>query len=225
MTQDDIKQMLASAVHFGHKTQKWNPKMRKYIYGAKNGIHIFDLFKTKEALEKATEFLNQAVKSGKKVLIVCTKPQAAKLVEDLGESTGMPYVNNKWMGGLLTNFGTMKLRIKYYQKLRKEAQEGGFEKYTKKEASDLRKTIEKLESALGGVKDMENLPDVVLVLDAVRDRIAIKEANKLKITVVGITDSNADPDGVKYPIPGNDDAIKSLTYLVGKIKLSMSVKK
>lgn len=221
MPKDDIKEMLEAAVHFGHKTQKWNPNMKKFIYGAKNGIHIFDLFKTQEALKEATAYLNESVKTGKKVMIVCTKPQAAALVEDLGVSTNMPYVSRKWMGGLLTNFSTMKLRIKYYQKLRKEEKDGEFTKYTKKEAAGLKKDMAKLENALGGVRDMEKLPDVVFVADAVRDRIAVNEANKLNIPVVAIVDSNANPIGISYPIPGNDDAIKSLTYFLGKVKLSM----
>lgn len=221
MPKDDVKDMLEAAVHFGHKTQKWNPNMKKYIYGSKNGIHIFDLYKTMEMLEKATAYLNESVKTGKKVLIVCTKPQASTIIEDLGKDTNMPYVSKKWMGGLLTNFSTMKQRIKYYQKLFKEEKEGEFSKYTKKEAAQLKKTIAKLENALGGVRDMDKLPDVVFVGDAVRDRIAINEANKLKIPVVAIVDTNADPTGVDYPIPGNDDAIKSLTYLLGKVKISM----
>jgi small subunit ribosomal protein S2 len=221
MQNSDVKDMLEAAVHFGHKTQKWNPKMRKFIYGSKNGIHIFDLYKTKDALEKATSYLNQAAKTGKKVLLVGTKPQAGKIIESIGEKSGMPYVSNKWMGGLLTNFSTMKQRIKYYQKLKKEEQEGEFSKYTKKEGAFLKKTIAKLEEALGGVRNMDNLPDIVFVADSVRDRIAIKEANKLKIPVVAIVDSNSDPSGVLHPIPGNDDAIKSIQYLLSKIETSL----
>jgi small subunit ribosomal protein S2 len=218
MTQYDLKEMLESAVHFGHKTQKWNPKMRRYLYGAKNGIHIFDLQKTQESLQKAVDFLQHNAASGKVILMVSTKPQASHLITDAARETKQPFVVNKWMGGLLTNFSTMKQRIRYFKKLRDEEKTGEFEKYTKKEASELRKTIEKLEMTLGGVRDLERLPDVVFVADAVRDRIAIKEANKMKVPVVAIVDSNADPDGIAYPIPGNDDAIKSLTYLIQAVK-------
>jgi small subunit ribosomal protein S2 len=218
MSQFNLKDMLESAVHFGHKTQKWNPKMKRYLYGEKNGIHIFDLQKTCDALEKSVEFLKHSAASGKRILLVSTKPQAAHLIIDTANATKMPYVVHKWMGGLLTNFSTMKQRIRYFRSLLEQEKTGEFEKYTKKEASELRKVIVKLEDALGGVRDMDRLPDVVFVADAVRDRIVIKEANKMKIPVVAIVDSNADPDGVAYPIPGNDDALKSLTYLINAVK-------
>lgn len=218
MPQNDLKDMLESAVHFGHKTQKWNPKMKKFIYGARNGIHVFDLSKTKDCLDKAMEFVKLNAGTGKKILLVSTKPQAAALIKETAEAAKMPYVIHKWMGGLLTNFSTMKQRIKYFRSLIDQEKSGELEKYTKKEASTLKKAIIKLESSLGGVKDLDRLPDVVFVADAVRDRIVINEANKLKIPVIAIVDSNADPDGVAYPIPANDDAIKSLTYLINKVK-------
>ncbi len=221
MSQVSLQELMDSAVHFGHKTQKWNPKMKGYLYGARNGVHIFDLAKTKAALEKALEFLTKTAESGKTILFVSTKAQAAHLIIETAEATKMPYVVHKWMGGLLTNFGTIKVRIRYFKTLREQEKTGGFEKYTKKEASKLRKDIVKLESALGGVRDLDKLPDVVFVADVVRDRIVVNEAVKLGLTVVGITDSNADPDGVTYPIPGNDDAIKSLTYLIGKVKAAI----
>lgn len=218
MVQYDMKEMLEAAVHFGHKTQKWNPKMRRYLYGARNGIHVFDLQKTKDCLEKAVEYLKHEAASGKTILMISTKPHATQLVVDAANATGMPYVVHKWMGGLLTNWTTMKQRIRYYKTLKEQEKNGEFEKYTKKEASDLRKTINKLETALGGVSSLERMPDAVFVADALRDRIAIKEANKMKVPVVAICDSNSDPDGIAYPIPGNDDAIKSLTYLINAVK-------
>jgi len=221
MPKYDLKEMLEAAVHFGHKTQKWNPKMRKYIYGSKNGVHIFDLQKTQECLLKALDFLKMNVANGKTVLMVSTKPQAAQMIVDAANAVKMPYVVHKWMGGLLTNWVTMRQRIRYYKSLKEQEKTGGFEKYTKKEASNLRKTIDKLETALGGVSSLEKLPDVIFVADAVRDRIAIKEANKMKIPVVAIVDSNADPDGVAYPIPGNDDAVKALSYLINAVKEAM----
>ena len=218
MAQNDLQEMLDSAVHFGHKTQKWNPKMKKYIYGARNGIHIFDLAKTKNCLDKATEFLKLSSASGKKILMVSTKPQAAMLIQEMAETTKMPYVIHKWMGGLLTNFSTMKQRIKYFRNLIEQEKSGELEKYTKKEASVLKKARVKLDATLGGVRDLDRLPDALFIADVVRDRIVVDEAIKLKIPIVGIVDSNSDPDGITYPIPGNDDAIKSLTYLINKVK-------
>lgn len=214
----NLQEMLDAAVHFGHKTQKWNPKMRPYIYGDKNGVHLFDLTKTEECLAKALDYLQQAAASGKTILLVSTKPQAAALLTETARATHMPFVVHKWLSGLLTNFGTMKHRIRYLRKLSDEEKNGEFSKYTKKEAAQLKKVLYKLETALGGVRDLEKLPDILFVADTVRDRIVVQEANKLKIPVVGICDSNADPDGVLFPIPGNDDAIKSLTYLITKVK-------
>jgi small subunit ribosomal protein S2 len=192
--------------------------MRRYLYGEKNGIHVFDLQKTQECLSKAVEFIKHESASGKNILLVSTKPQADHLITDMANTTKMPYVVHKWLGGLLTNFSTMKQRIRYFRSLVDQEKSGEFGKYTKKEASGLKKTIEKLESALGGVRDLDRLPDIVFVADAVRDRIAIREANKMKIPVVAIVDSNGDPDGIAYPIPGNDDAVKSLTYLITAVK-------
>lgn len=214
----DIKEMLDAAVHFGHKTQKWNPKMKKYLFTVRNGVHIFNLEKSKECLEKAIEFAKRSAANGKNILFVSTKPQAAALLSEAATECRMPFVVQKWMGGLLTNFSTIKQRIKYFKSLRDQEKNGEFEKYTKKEASELRKTIEKLEAALGGVRELDALPDAVFVADVVRDRIAVKEANKMKIPVIGIVDTNGDPDGVNYPIPGNDDAVKSLSYLIEKVK-------
>lgn len=221
MAQQDIQALLDAAVHFGHKTQKWNPKMKRFLHGARNGIHIFDLQKTQEYLEKALEYLKNSASTGKVVLFVSTKPQAASMVVEAALATKMPYVVHKWMPGLLTNFSTMKQRIRYYKKLRDEEKSGEFEKYTKKEVSQFKKEILKLEEALGGVRDLDRLPDVVFLADVLRDRIVVKEANKMKIPVVGIVDSNADPDGVFKVIPGNDDAVKSLSHLIGKVQRAL----
>lgn len=218
MQKNLLKEMLDSAVHFGHKTQKWNPKMKKYLYGSRNGIHVFDLEKTAECLEKALEFLKLSAASGKNILFVSTKPQAAHLIKEAAEATKMPYVIHKWLGGLLTNFSTMRTRIRYFRTLKEEEKTGGFSKYTKKEASQLRKKIEKLEAALGGVRELEKLPDIIFLADVVRDKIVVKEAKKMKITVVAIVDSNGDPNNIAYPIPANDDAMKSLSYLIHKVE-------
>lgn len=212
-----MREMLANAVHFGHKNSKWNPKVAPYIFTTKNGVHIFDLNKTYNGLMDACEFLTNAAAAGKIVLFVSTKQQSTELLKQEAEKCGMPYVTKKWIPGLLTNFKTIRTRVKYLLKLQEEKETGEFEKYTKKEASNFNKEIEKLENALGGVVNLERMPDVVFVLDVCRDNIAIKEAQKMGVKVVAVVDSNANPDGIDYVIPGNDDAIKSINYLVSKL--------
>ena len=216
-----MREMLANAVHFGHRTAKWNPKMAPYLYEKRNGVHIFDLNKTYQGLTSAMEFLEAATAQGKTVLFVSTKPQATRLLKEEAEKCGMPYVISKWIPGLLTNFKTIRSRVKYLLDLKAQKETGEFEKYTKKEASELNKQIEKLEKALGGVASLERVPDIVFVLDCVRDRIAVQEAIKVKTTVVAIVDSNADPDGIAYVIPGNDDAIKSIQFLLSNLSMAV----
>ncbi len=218
MSQAELKEMLAAAVHFGHQTHKWNPKMKTYLYGARDGIHIFDLQKTFDMQETALAFLQKTVEEGKTVLFVSTKQQSATLVEGVAKKCNMPYVTYKWIGGLLTNFSTVKKRIKYFIELTEKKENGEFEKYTKKEVSKFTKELEKLQTAFGGLKGMKKKPHVLFVVDSVRDNIAVKEANKLNIPVVAIADSNADPDEIDYPIPGNDDAVKSLKYFLSKVE-------
>lgn len=212
-----IEAMLAAACHFGHKVSKWNAKMRPYLYTKTDGIHIFDLAKTYDCLMKALEFLRETVTKGKTVLLVSTKLQAARLIEDAAQKCGVPYVTRKWMPGLLTNFETLRKRIKYFCDLKEQKAKGEWEKYTKKERLELQRILTKLEDAFSGVENMTHLPDVVLVLDAVRDILALRESRRLRIATVGICDSNADPDLLTYPIPGNDDAIKSLKYFIERI--------
>jgi len=218
MQKDEIKKMFDNAVHIGHRTQKWNPRMKRYIYGERNGIHIINLEKTYEMLEKALNFLSKAVSEGKTVLFVSTKPQSVKLIEELAKECHMPYVVSKWIPGLLTNFSTVKSRIKYLADLKRQEETGEINKYTKKEISKLKKVVDKLQIALGGVQNMTARPDVVFVVDALRDKIVVKEAKRMKIPVVGIVDTNTDPTNLTYPIPGNDDAIKSLTYFLDTVK-------
>lgn len=218
MQVDEIKKMFECAVHIGHRTQKWNPRMKKYIYGERHGIHVINLEKTQECLEKALAFLAKNVAEGKVILFVSTKPQSVKLLEEAAKDCHTPYVVSKWIPGLITNFSTLKTRIKYLADLKSQEESGGFDKYTKKEASKLKKIIDKLQISLGGVQNLTARPDVVFVLDALRDRIVVKEAKRVRIPVVGIVDTNADPTIVTYPIPGNDDALKSLTYFIEKIK-------
>ncbi|MFA6991990.1 MAG: 30S ribosomal protein S2 [Candidatus Gracilibacteria bacterium] len=218
MQKQDLKEMFDNAVHIGHRTHKWNPKMKKFIYGEVNGIHVIDLEKTAECLEKALDFLERLSKEGKKVLFVSTKPQSIKLIEDTAKTVKMPYVVTKWIPGLLTNFATIKTRIKYLTDLKEQERSGDFAKYTKKEASKLKKVIDKLQAALGGVENMTAMPDALFLVDSCRDAIVVKEGRKIHIPVVSIVDTNADPSVISYPIPANDDAIKSLAYIMNKVK-------
>jgi len=225
MSDISLKEMAASAVHFGHPTHKWNPKMKPYLYGSRYGIHIFDLKKTAERLVKALEFLSDSVRQNKEILFVGTKQQCRKLLKEIKESTGMPIVTDKWIPGLLTNFKTIKERINYFKKLKEDDSKGELSKYTKKEQSKLRKKIQDLSTSLSGVENMQGTPDVIFVADICRDNIAVKEARRLKIPVVAIVDSNSDPDIVDYVIPANDDAIKSLSYILSLVKEAVNQKK
>lgn len=209
--------MLANAVHFGQKSSRWNPKMAPYLHGKRNGVHIFDLNKTYEGLQAATKYLEEVCAQGKTVLMVSTKQQSTTMIKEVAQKCGMPYVDAKWIPGLLTNFKTVRTRVNYLKKLKEEEANGDFSKYTKKEGLKLKKEIVKLEAALGGVADLEKKPDVVFILDIVRDYIAVKEAQKIGATVVAVADSNGNPDGIEYLIPGNDDAIKSIAYLLGHV--------
>jgi len=224
MSDISLKEMVLHAVHFGHPTQKWNPKMRPYLYGKRNGIHIFDLHKTAEGLSKALDFLANAARAGKKILFVGTKPQCHNLLDDIRKGTRMPVVNDKWIPGLITNYKTIKKRIDYFKKLKEDDKTGGLEKFTKKEQVKLRKKIQDLSASLSGVEDMQDLPDVLFVADIVKDKLAVLEARKMRIPVVAIVDSNADPDLADFVIPANDDAIKSLEYILGFVKEALGSK-
>jgi small subunit ribosomal protein S2 len=215
VTVDDLKN---NAVHFGHKTSRWNPKMKRFLYGKAAGVHIFDLEKTLIHLNELLEFLKGVVQKGQTVLLVSTKPQTATIIQELAQKTNNPYVTAKWFGGTLTNFDTMKERIRYYKNLVEEEETGGLEKYTKKEVAKKSKEVVKLAAGLGGISNMRRLPDVVFVIDSKRDKIAVTEARKLKIPVVGFCDSNADPDLLDVFVPANDDALKSLNFLMGLVE-------
>lgn len=212
-----LEEMLAAAVHFGHKVSKWNPKMREYIYTKREGVHIFDLTKTYESLMRALNFLTEKASEGKTILIVSTKLQATKLVAEAALKTGCPSVTQKWMPGLLTNFETIRRRIKYFRDLKQAKDSGEWDKYTKRERLDLSRALKKLEDAFSGVENMLRLPDAVVVFDAIHDELVLREAKRLKIPTIGICDSNADPDLLAFPIPGNDDAIKSLKFFVDQV--------
>lgn len=218
MSDISLKEMAAHAVHYGHPTFKWNPKMKPYIFGNRFGIHIFDLHKTAACLQEALGFLSESAQRGKQILFVGTKQQCRKILQDIKTETGMPIVTDKWIPGLLTNFKTIKGRIDYFKKIKDDDSKGNLGKYTKKEQVKLRKKIQDLSISLSGVENMTSVPDVIFVTDIVRDIISVKEAKRLRIPVVAIVDSNADPDLADYVIPANDDAIKSLNYILAMVK-------
>lgn len=216
------KQLLDSACHFGHRKEKWNPKMQPFLFGIRRGIHIFDLEKTHKALDKTIAELKSLQKSGKTILFVSTKLQALAPIERVSKTLGQPVVTKKWVPGLLTNWSTIKNRIKYYLDLQLSFRTGEVEKYTKKEQVGLRKELQKLDAGFSGVSSMKGLPDAVFVVDAVRDHVAVLEAKKLRIPVYGICDSNADPDNFKIFIPANDDAVKSIEMILFTVEKELS---
>jgi len=205
-----VKQLLESGVHFGHQTQRWNPKMKKYIFGERNGIYIINLELTLACLEKALQFLKQVSLEGKSVLFVGTKKQAQEPLKASAEACGMPYVNQRWLGGMLTNFETIRKSIKKLESIDQMEKDGSFQFITKKEIGSLKKEREKLIKNLSGVREMRKVPGAVFVIDSELEKIAIAEAKKLGIPVVAVLDTNGNPDGIDYPLPGNDDAIKAI---------------
>lgn len=212
------KELANAAAHFGHRKEKWNPKMKSFLYTVRKGVHVFDLEKTRKGLEQVCAHLKKLQVEGKTILFVSTKQQSIPFVEHLGEVLNQPMVTKKWIPGLLTNWGTLKRRLKYYLDLQRSFQTGEVEKYTKKEQTELRKKLAKLDTALGGVAKMNGLPDAVFVLDAVRDRVAVLEAAKLNIPLFGVCDSIADPDLFTSFVPANDDAVKSIAIILGAIE-------
>ena len=204
-----MKQLLEAGVHFGHQTRRWNPKMRRFIFGERNGIYIIDLEKTVNGIERAYAFVRSTVASGGSVLFIGTKKQAQEPIEQQAKRVGMPYVNNRWLGGMLTNFSTMSKRLARLREIEAMETTGVFEVLPKKEVLKLRKEMETLEKNLGGIRDMTKLPAAVWVVDTRKEHIAVKEARKVGIPVVAIIDTNCDPDEVDFPIPGNDDAIRA----------------
>jgi small subunit ribosomal protein S2 len=205
-----MRDMLQAGVHFGHQTRFWNPKMDKFIFGARNKIHILNLEHTVPAFNEALEIVRQVALNGNKVLLVGTKRAAQKVIAEQAERSGMPYVSHRWLGGMLTNYKTIRASIRRYRELEAQSQDGTFDKLTKKEALMRTRLMEKLERSIGGIKDMGGLPDMLFVIDVDHERIAIQEANKLGIPVIGVVDTNSNPDGVDYVIPGNDDAIRAI---------------
>jgi small subunit ribosomal protein S2 len=210
MTAVSMRDMLQAGVHFGHQTRYWNPKMRPYIFGARNKIHIINLEHTVPAFNLALEQVRQIAARGNKLVFVGTKRAAQKLVKEQAERCGMPYVSHRWLGGMLTNYKTIRASIRRYRELEQQRDDGTFDKLTKKEALNRTRAMEKLERSIGGIKDMGGLPDALFVIDVDHERIAVQEANKLGIPVIGVVDTNSDPDGVDVVIPGNDDAIRAI---------------
>ena len=212
-----MKQLLEAGVHFGHQTRRWNPKMAEYIFAERNGIYIIDLQKTAKKVEEAYSFVRDIAAEGGEVLFVGTKKQAQESIKEEAERVGMYYVNARWLGGMLTNFETIKKRIERLKQIKKMEEDGVFELLPKKEVQNLKNEVEKLEKYLGGIKEMKQIPACMFVVDPKKEKIAIAEAHKLNIPVVAIVDTNCDPDEVDYPIPGNDDAIRAVKLIASTI--------
>ena len=208
-----MKQLLEAGVHFGHQTRRWDPRMAEYIFQARNGIHIIDLQKASKKIDEAYEFIKEQVEEGKTVLFVGTKKQAQECMKDAAIKSGMYYVDQRWLGGMLTNFDTIQKRIQRLKDLETMEQDGTFDVLPKKEVIILKKEMEKLEKNLGGIKEMDKLPGVIFLVDPKKERIAILEAKKLGIPTVGIVDTNCNPEDLDYPIPGNDDAIRAVKLI------------
>ena len=217
MSTASLIELLEAGVHFGHQTQHWNPKMKPYIYGARNGIYILDLRKTTGLLDAAYDAVREYAAKGRNVLFVGTKKQAADVVAEEAKRAGAYYINRRWLGGMLTNFETIRGRVNKLRELEEFINSGHAEKLPKKEQAQLNRQLAKLSKTLGGIKDMRGLPDIIFVVDQAKEDIAIAEANKLGIPVICLADTNANPDGINYIIPGNDDAIRSIQLITSKL--------
>lgn len=217
MSQVSMREMLQAGVHFGHQTRYWNPKMAPYIFGARNKIHIINLEHTVPAFNDALAFITKLAANKNKVLMVGTKRSATKVIKEQADRCGMPYVSHRWLGGMLTNYKTIRLSIKRLRELEAQSADGTFAKLTKKEALMRTRDMEKLERSIGGIKDMAGLPDALFIIDVDHERIAIQEANKLGIPVIGVVDTNSNPDGVDYVIPGNDDALRAVKLFASAV--------
>ena len=212
-----MKQLLEAGVHFGHQTRRWNPKMARFIFTERNGIYIIDLQKTVKKMDEAYNFVRDLAAEGGKILFVGTKKQAQESIKNEAERCNQFYVNERWLGGMLTNFQTIEKRVKRLKTLEKQAEDGTFDVLPKKEVTILKHEMEKLQKYLGGIKDMKKLPDALFVIDPKKEEIAVSEARKLNIPIIATVDTNCDPDLIDYPIPANDDAIRAVKLLTGKI--------
>lgn len=214
----DVEEMAKAGLHFGHRVSRINPKMKPYIYGTRSTVHIIDLEKTVTKFAEALTVVQKLIQEGKTLLLVGTKIQAKNLVKETAQECGLPYINERWLGGTLTNFETIRKRIAYFQDLEQQKESGEFEKYTKKEQAKKNQELEDLEIKFGGIKTLEKLPDAIFVLDMIKDTLAIKEARMKGVLIIGIADTNADPTLVDYAIPANDDAMSSVRYILEKVK-------
>jgi len=221
-TKQDFKlkadDMAEAGLHFGHRTSRVHPKMKPYIFGVRNTVHLIDLEKTVESFKQALEFIKEIISEKKTLLLVGTKVQIKDMAKDFAKECDLPYITERWLGGTFTNYATIKKRIEYFKELEEKKKTGELEKYTKKERANMDKELSNLETKFGGIKDMQGLPDAIFVLDMKKDALAVKEANMKGIKVVSIADTNVDPSLVDYPIPANDDAISSVKYILDKVK-------
>lgn len=213
-----LEELLEAGAHFGHQSKRWNPKMEEYLYGQEKGIHIFDLVKTKAGLEGALEFLKKANSEGKTILLVGTKKQIKEKVKEVAEATGLPYVNERWLGGTISNFDQIKKSIKKLAEMKEKMAVDGYSEFTKKERLLIEREITRLERFFAGLTGLEKVPDVLFVVDTKKEFSAVREASRKNVAIVGIVDSNADPSVIDYPIPMNDDAARSVEYVLDKIK-------
>ena len=217
VTPVSMKQLLEAGVHFGHQTRRWNPKMRQFIFTERNGIHIIDLQQTVTRLDDGINFIRDVVANGGEVLVIGTKKQARETVEMEAERASMPFVNNRWLGGTLTNFRTIQSRIRHLTQMEAAQAKGDYSRLTKKEQLDITNEIERMNRYFGGIKKMERLPAAVFIIDTVKEQIAVAECKRLNIPIVSLVDTNCDPDPVAYPIPSNDDAIRAIKLILGKM--------
>jgi small subunit ribosomal protein S2 len=217
VTPVSMKQLLEAGVHFGHQTRRWNPKMRQFIFTERNGIHIIDLQQTVTRLDSAITFIRDMVAGGADVLVIGTKKQARETVEMEAVRAGLPFVNNRWLGGTLTNFRTIQSRVRHLQNLETSMARGDYSRLTKKEQLDISNEIERMNRYFGGIKLMERLPAAVFIIDTVKENIAVAECSRLSIPIVSLVDTNCDPDPISYPIPSNDDAIRAIKLILGKV--------
>ncbi len=222
MAQVTMKELLEAGVHFGHRTHRWNPKMKRYIYAGRNGIYIIDLHQTLKLFEQARDFIQEIAGKGQHILFVGTKKQAQEAIESSAKACGMYYVNQRWLGGMLTNYKTIQSRIAKLNELEKMKEEGDFERLTKKEASLKQEQMDKLERFLGGIKEMPGMPGAMFVVDLKKEKNAVAEAHRLEIPIVAVVDTNCDPDDADYVIPGNDDAIRAIKLICTKIAESIN---
>lgn len=214
----DSEEMVQVGLHFGHRSSRVHPKMKPYLYGVRNGVHIIDLEKTIEKLKEALKFIQELISEGKVLLLIGTKIQIKDLVKTVAKDCSLPYVSERWLGGTFTNFEIIKKRIEYFKDLERKKKEGELEKYTKKERAKIDRELRNLQIKFGGIKNLTQLPDAIFVLDMKEDALAIKEARMMGIKVIGIADTNVDPTLVDYPIPANDDALSSVRYILEKVK-------